>query len=220
MEINIQESPHLENPVAGEIHVWKAFSFNNKNLFGTFKENRNNQLSLTNQNGVISPSRRVVSAIAAKYMDCKSSDIQFQVNKEGKPSIRDIDSLEFNLSHCGNDLVVVFACEPVGFDMECKDRKADFTGLARRFFSPTETIEIEKHGGELFLRWWTAKEAMLKLLGCGIQGGLANAKVLSSGGGVVCGEQVCLREFEWSKHYAHLATWREVQEVREFEIMG
>lgn len=220
MEINIQELPHLNNPSAGEVHVWKIFSFNHKNIFGVVENNRNNQFSLTKQNGVMTPSRRVVSLIAAKYMDCKSSDIQFQVNEEGKPSIGDMHSLEFNLSHSGNDLVVVFACEPVGFDMECKDRKADFIGLARRFFSPAESIEIEKHGGELFLKWWTAKEAMLKLLGCGIKGGLANAEVVSSVRGVVCGEKVCLREFEWSKHYSHLATRGEVRQVREFEIMG
>lgn len=203
----------------GEIHVWKAFSFNTKELFIDSGVNRGCGISSDQKNKVFTPSRRVVAEIAASYLGAIPSDITFDISKEGKPYIRGAADLHFNLSHCGKDLAVVFASEEVGFDMEQKGRQADFVKLAKRFFTAAEAIEVEKNGGALFLQQWTAKEAMLKLLGRGLQGGLASAVVVSDGCGVVCGESVRLHELVWSAHHAHVAMRGAIEVVREFEFM-
>lgn len=218
MEINLRNRNKPSCPTSGEFHIWKAFSFRKKEQLINRESTDHGGISLINDNTVFTPSRRIVAEIAASYLGALSKDIQFDDNEEGKPFIKGVDGLYFNLSHCGNDLAVVFASEEVGFDMEQKGRKADFGRLAKRFFTAEEAIEVEKNGGELFLHRWTAKEAMLKLIGRGLQGGLANAVVVSSNRGKVCGEIVSLLGLDWPEYHAHIATRGQVKVVREFEF--
>lgn len=216
MEIFCSEKKALSFPAAGEIHIWKIFSFSRKNNSENGLNRDNREVSSVFKNGDLTPSRRIILKIAASYLGVDEQSISLGINDGGKPFIEGEEGLHFNASHCGGDLAVAFGYAPVGFDMERKDRKADFVGVAKRFFSEDEAREISQYGGDLFLRLWTAKEAMLKLTGRGLQGGLANAVVLPEGGGSVCGERVFLKELVWPEHVAHVASRSDVATVREF----
>lgn len=205
-------------PEPGEIHLWKAFNAKKETKLTGDNFPSIDRVSSISKHGGLSPSRRIVAIVAASYLGVSVDAISLGVNEGGKPYIEGSGSLHFNISHCGAELAIAFACEPIGFDMERKDRNADFIGLAKRFFSVAEAIEIEQYGGALFLKWWTAKEAMLKLVGSGLQGGLKSAEVISPGVGCVCGEEVTLKAIEWPEHHAHVASHGEVKRVREFEI--
>jgi len=218
MEIIPPKAGKVSFPKMGEIHIWKAFSSNKKDGSNCRRYGDGKQVSSRGGSGVVSPGRATAARIAALYFEADVSDIVLGVNEGGKPCLECNGRLHFNLSHCGGHLAVAFASEAVGFDMERKGRKADFLVLSRRFFSPDEAIEIEKHGGDLFLEWWTAKEAILKMDGSGLQGGLARVGVDSPGWGRLGGEKVGLRRLDWPDFCAHVCTRGEVLEVREFEI--
>ena len=205
-------------PNKGELHIWKAFSCNKKKERNLIGYNKECSISSSSTDGYFTPSRRIVVQIAASYLCLDPKYISLGINDGGKPHIENQDRLHFNLSHCGDDVVVVFSRDPVGFDMERKDRKSDFIRVARRFFNVSEADEIEKHGEDLFLQRWTAKEAMLKLEGSGLRGGLANAEVVSPGYGRVIGRRVFLKELDWPLHYAHVASLKRIVVMREFEF--
>lgn len=218
MELKTSGNHQILFPKKGEVHLWKAFPFIKQNVTtsGWSFPKRRNSSKITN--GVYTPSRQVVAVIASEYLGCSTDDISLGISEGGKPYISGEERLYFNLSHCGDELAIAFACESVGFDMERSDRKGDFVGLARRFYSSSEAADVEKTGGALFLRLWTAKEAMLKLDGNGLQGGLANAEVVSPGVGRIGGRRVCLRELDWPGYHAHVAVFGEVCEVREIDF--
>lgn len=218
MEIMPLKAGEIPFPNMGEIHVWKAFSFNKKNGSNDNEITGKKHVSIRDGSGGLTPGREIAARIASRYLGVDVRDIVLEINQWGKPCLEGNGRLHFNLSHCRGDMAAAFASEPVGFDMERKGRKADFVGLARRFFSPDEAIEIERRGGDLFLEWWTAKEAILKMDGSGLQGGLARAGVGSPGWGRWDGGKVGLRRLDWPEFCAHVCTRGEVLEVREFEF--
>jgi 4'-phosphopantetheinyl transferase len=99
----------------------------------------------------------------------------------GKPFVSSLPWLDFNLSHSGSRAVLAFARgQPLGIDIEERERTLSYLGLARRFFSPAEAMVLERlpkpRLGPAFLDLWTHKEAVLKALGAGLQFGLARVE--------------------------------------------
>ncbi len=93
-------------------------------------------------------------------------DIRIEKSAAGKPSIRN-SALEFNLSHSGAWLAVALTVgHPVGVDIEIQRHMRRPVELARRFFSVDEANAIEAledpERSRLFLRQWTAREALVK----------------------------------------------------------
>ena len=86
------------------------------------------------------------------------------------------------MSHSGDLAVIGFAlgCE-VGIDVEQLRDVGHLEQIARRFFHPSETSAVlstpESARNLAFLRCWTGKEAILKALGTGIVGNLADFQV-------------------------------------------
>ncbi len=86
----------------------------------------------------------------------------------GKPYIP--GGVEFNLSHSCDVTVCAVSVSPVGVDVEfVKERE---TSRLLKVFGERERQCIEEKIGEArlreFYRAWTVKEAVCKLLGCGI----------------------------------------------------
>ena len=81
----------------------------------------------------------------------------FAKNEWGKPYLADRDDIHFSLSHSGTWAVCALSDAPVGVDIE---RPRNMDKIARLF--PNAKTQDD------FLRLWTAKEAYLKLLGCGL----------------------------------------------------
>ncbi len=94
----------------------------------------------------------------------------FLIGEHGKPSLQEYPSIHFNLSHCANAIACAVGDKPIGIDAESTERKIS-DALIRHTMSPQEQEEIA--GDPIrFFRFWTQKEALVKLRGTGLQDNL------------------------------------------------
>lgn len=98
----------------------------------------------------------------------------FYKNEYGKPYIVDCDWY-FNISHCDDLMVCIFATSEVGIDVE-KIREYNPL-LENKIFSIEEQKTI-KGSREEFWKLWTIKESFLKYQGTGIIDELYKTEVL------------------------------------------
>lgn len=110
------------------------------------------------------------------YIRTPANEIEFSHGEKGKPSIiesQNTENIQFNLSHSGN-LAILAVCKnhQLGIDIECTDRKSDWAGIARRFFTEKEQQAFFKLDEGLqentFYKIWTRKEAHMKVTGKGL----------------------------------------------------
>lgn len=94
---------------------------------------------------------------------------------DGKPILTDYPHIHFNLSHCKEAVVCVIGDEPVGVDVERVGRYNE--SLARQVLNDEEmqNVEASDSPDREFIRYWTKKEALLKLTGEGIRDDLKKA---------------------------------------------
>ena len=91
----------------------------------------------------------------------------FLIGEHGKPSLQEYPHIHFNLSHCANAIACAVGDIPIGIDVESTRRKVS-DALMRHTMSPREQEEIA--GDPIrFFRFWTQKEALVKLRGTGLQ---------------------------------------------------
>jgi len=114
--------------------------------------------------------------VLSYYIDVPASEITFKHAEQGKPSIIDEQNkknIQFNLSHSGN-LAILAICKnnQLGVDIEHTDRKTDWAGIARRFFTANEQQDFfkldESIQEDAFYKIWTRKEAHMKVTGKGL----------------------------------------------------
>jgi 4'-phosphopantetheinyl transferase len=90
--------------------------------------------------------------------------------------------------------------------------------LAKRYFHADEQAVLEAcegDGARAFLEIWTAKEAMLKLLGKGLADGLEKTRVMNDRAGEFGATPVNLYRLEWEDCLGTLASLSEIRLVRE-----
>lgn len=104
------------------------------------------------------------------------ADWRFARDRCGKPALAwPALPVTFNLSHSGDLVVCALGrhCE-LGVDVEQVAPRDRLLALARRFFSADECALLGGLAGaaqrEVFYDIWTAREAYLKALGCGLTG--------------------------------------------------
>lgn len=92
----------------------------------------------------------------------------FRNNQYGKPELAE-RQVQFSLSHGGNWAVCAVGKSPVGVDVESPRCSME---VAARWFPQEEVSPVEKLPREeqkwTLCRLWTAREAFLKALGCGL----------------------------------------------------
>jgi 4'-phosphopantetheinyl transferase len=116
------------------------------------------------------------------YLDQNPQDLDFTYGEYGKPFVQNIS---FNFSHTKELAFCAVTKEmpllKLGVDIEIINRNTDPLALAKRFFAPVEFQYLQAQSTEKqltdFVRFWTAKEAYLKALGTGLQGGLEQVVV-------------------------------------------
>ena len=93
----------------------------------------------------------------------------FEYNEHGKPSIVGHPEIFFNLSHCKEAVVCAISSEPIGVDVE--SIRVFKESLVRYTMNDDEIQEIESSDdpARTFIRFWTMKEAVMKLSGEGIR---------------------------------------------------
>ncbi len=114
------------------------------------------------------------------------SALSFDYGLQGRPTLRGIADVDFNLSHTGGlALLAILDCRAqpgrVGIDVESRRNRLGellprphLEDLGRVCFSPTERAALERATAphDVFYRTWTRKEAVIKALGDGIAYGL------------------------------------------------
>ena len=92
----------------------------------------------------------------------KIKNITIVRNENGKPYIKENNSIFFSVTHTNDFLFLVFCNQNIGIDAESTTRKVDYAPILKKFTS-TEREEIQTK--EDFLRFWTIKESIVKWLG-------------------------------------------------------
>lgn len=97
-----------------------------------------------------------------------TENLIFEYNEHGKPAIVGHPEIHFNLSHCKEAVVCAISDQPVGIDVESLREYKE--GLVHYTMNDEEIRQIEAapNPAAAFIRFWTMKEAAMKLLGTGI----------------------------------------------------
>ena len=91
---------------------------------------------------------------------------EFLYNEHGKPFIHHTPyTIHFSISHCKTGIAVAVDNKPIGIDIEAI-RHAD-DELVARTMNADERLAIRDDRD--FIRFWTQKEAVVKMRGVGIQ---------------------------------------------------
>jgi len=119
----------------------------------------------------------VLRHLLARYLRSAPADLQFGSGPAGKPFLEPASATEsqikFNLTHSGGRaLLAVGADRELGVDLERVRENLEALAIARRYFFGSERAAIESAAPErradTFIRYWAAKEAVLKAQGIGI----------------------------------------------------
>ena len=144
--------------------------------------------------------RGLLRLMLGRYLQTSPADVGLAYGPRGKPQLAEPPfPLRFNLSHSGELVVMVFACDlEVGVDMERACPARDVMGIAESFFSASERVRLRQLQGDVrqsaFYQAWTRKEAWLKATGDGLTRPLSDvevafgpgapARLIRTGGGV------------------------------------
>ncbi|SHJ70807.1 4'-phosphopantetheinyl transferase [Malonomonas rubra DSM 5091] len=144
--------------------------------------------------------RARIRQILSRYLHCEPSAIAFVYAEQGKPGLRGVAGVDFNLAHSGRWGVLAVGQGQVGVDIEGLDHTLDYHLLAQRYFSSTERTLLEAASLirqlRIFYRLWTQKEAWLKMQG----GGFSSA-------GQTTGADEFSRHFYLTRGYAAAVTF-------------
>jgi 4'-phosphopantetheinyl transferase len=129
--------------------------------------------------------RGMLRRLLGQYLQCEPSAIRLESNPHGKPRLAETgedQGLVFNVSHTDRLAVLGFARDrPLGIDIEKSRPDRDWHRIADYCLSDPERdrwrrTEAARQGME-FLKYWTAKEALVKAAGRGIALGLRRVEL-------------------------------------------
>ncbi|WP_425144796.1 4'-phosphopantetheinyl transferase family protein [Deinococcus sp.] len=114
-------------------------------------------------------------SVLAQSVGLPPADLRFQTGPNGKPFLaagQNPHDLRFNLTHSGQlALLAVTRGAELGIDLE-RLRAVQWRGVAAQVFSQSERHTLRHtppaRQPQVFFDHWTAKEAYLKALGCGL----------------------------------------------------
>jgi len=119
----------------------------------------------------------LLGAALARYMIWETFQIPLSqqhiaYGPYGKPYLRDYPDVHFNISHSGQYVACAVADRSVGMDVQVIGTYRP--DVAVRVCSEEELAGIGASDDPAaeFIELWTRKEAYLKMLGCGITGGI------------------------------------------------
>ena len=121
--------------------------------------------------------RALVRTVLSRYADVAPADWTFSTNGYGRPAIADAHAaargLSFNVSHTRGLIALgVTRGRELGVDVEHTTQRDVSTGIADRFFAPSEvealaTMPADRQQ-DRFFEYWTFKESYIKARGMGL----------------------------------------------------
>ncbi|MEO6458554.1 MAG: 4'-phosphopantetheinyl transferase superfamily protein [Chloroflexia bacterium] len=117
--------------------------------------------------------RAILRNLLGTYTETPPQEIIIEHHPNGKPFLQSksgIKVLQFNLSHSENITLYAFSWgRQVGVDIERLRNTVDIESLARRILTYDEYADFQAcaatHKTQLFYRYWTCKEAIVKASG-------------------------------------------------------
>jgi len=110
-----------------------------------------------------------------------SGPLEFEYGQFGKPVLKSLPHIHFNISHCRKAVFCAVGSSPVGVDVE----EIQYDGLvAKKVFSDEELKFISNSDDPDigFTQMWTRKESYLKLLGIGLTDDMKSLSTFSCPG--------------------------------------
>jgi len=166
-----------------EIHIWLSYlnlhQARLKHLYPLLSDQekeRSERFKFYKHRKLFIASHGFLHTALSFYIDTPASEILFSQGEQGKPFIiseQNTDNIQFNLSH-SNNLAILAICknQQVGVDVEYKDKKANWQGIIKRFYTQNEQDAIlklpEDTQKDAFFQVWTRKEAHMKVTGKGL----------------------------------------------------
>jgi len=142
-------------------------------LLCPIERNRFREFGTAQLAGAFAIRRAARRIILARYLGIDPKDVRISDARFGKPELHGpMAGLHFNASHSkGRGILAVTRRFPVGADVE-RLRPIDTIALAGRVLSPSERTEFDEAETEDreagIFRIWTAKEALVKGTGIGL----------------------------------------------------
>ena len=122
--------------------------------------------------------RALLRTQLGERLNLAPESLVFERGEHGKPALVLGNSLQFNLSHSDDWVVLAIADNRIGVDIESTARKNDVMAIADRYFFGSEIAELTSfepsEQRQRFFDYWTLKEAYMKARGEGISLGLSN----------------------------------------------
>ncbi|MCH5194000.1 MAG: 4'-phosphopantetheinyl transferase superfamily protein [Oscillospiraceae bacterium] len=127
---------------------------------------------------------KLLSYVLRKYYEITYFDIE--KGEHGKPYLKDIPGVFFNISHCRGLVVCGVSDKEIGVDAEYFRRFNE--KVMERIFSPSEQEYVLSSDSreENFFRIWTLKEALGKHLGTGLFSDIKKYSFAFDGDSPVC----------------------------------
>ena len=174
--------PEALTLAGGEIHVWRARLDDDVGDLEPFSAILSEEESVRAARYLFEKDRKrfilrrsLLREILSRYLNTEPARLRFAYGPHGKPALAFPcqDDFQFNLSHSeGLAVYAVTRVGAVGVDIERVRVIREAEQIAARYFSPQETAgwlsSPSDRLAESFLRYWSRKEARLKVNGRGI----------------------------------------------------
>ena len=174
----------------GQVDIWRAsqnlpeFALKRLRLFLSKDELKvADSYEFKDEANYFIASRGTLRKILGLYLRVNPAEIRFAYGVHGKPRLEYPESsLEFNVSHSGDIVVVAVTKEiQVGVDIEYLNTVSDVEFMSDRFLTNREKEAYSKLNDDdkrkEFLACWTLKEACVKASGLSIKGLLPSLDV-------------------------------------------
>jgi 4'-phosphopantetheinyl transferase len=128
-------------------------------------------------------SRVLLRGLLGALLARDPASLSFEKNAWGKPALSGYGAPHFNVAHSGGQVIVAIdRMHAVGVDIEPRKRKVDWRGLASMVCNAAEISALEHADStDEFMRIWTQKEAVAKVLGMGLSAPLREITATPAG---------------------------------------
>lgn len=166
-----------------QVHIWRVntIDFSNltqefENLLNETEKKRANQFKYEKSKERFIICRGALRFMLSRYLKENPASIGIFENQGGKPEITDKyhqHALEFNISHSNEICLKAFSQNlELGIDVEAIRPFGELEDMAKSFLSKRELAAFNSCTPEKkpikFFDLWSAKEALLKAIGCGL----------------------------------------------------
>lgn len=163
-----------------EVHLWHCRFDANKAYIEDFKRMLSDdevekasrfKFDIHREQSIIS--RGLLRTLLGRYLQISPNNLRFGYTEFDRPFLKEKTSLEFNVSHSGNRLVIGFVQNvEIGVDIEKLKSDFDVMAIAQSFFSLDEIETLndlpDENKVDAFYRCWTRKESFIKAKGSGL----------------------------------------------------